>query len=123
PPSAVSPAAPDVAECRSSSTPVCGCRRPTPTSPRHGECAELLRRNRRDLVAPAPVVAETSWLLEDRLGPADEAHFLRLIVTGRLRVIDLGVEDYRRCLVLVERYADLGLGLVDASVVVTAENL
>jgi hypothetical protein len=31
-------------------------------------------------------------------------------------VIDLGADDYRRCVELIRTYADLGLGLVDASV-------
>lgn len=31
--------------------------------------------------------------------------------------------DYQRCAELIETYADLGLGLVDASVVTVAENL
>jgi predicted nucleic acid-binding protein len=52
-----------------------------------------------------------------------EARFLRLAATGRLHVTDLTPADYRRCVELVEQYADLGLGLVDASIVVVAENL
>ncbi len=31
--------------------------------------------------------------------------------------------DYARCIELIETYADLGLGLVDASMVTVAENL
>jgi uncharacterized protein len=34
----------------------------------------------------------------------------------------LAVADYQRCVDLIERYADLGLGLVDASVITVAEN-
>ena len=42
-------------------------------------------------------------------------------VSGQFKVIDLGVADYERCAELIESYADLGLGLVDASVVTVAE--
>jgi predicted nucleic acid-binding protein len=38
-------------------------------------------------------------------------------------VIDLAVADYGRCAELVEAYASLRLGLVDASVVTFAESL
>ncbi|HET9061099.1 MAG TPA: hypothetical protein VFN61_14365 [Acidimicrobiales bacterium] len=43
--------------------------------------------------------------------------------TGEVEVIDLGLDDYRRCVELIETYADMGLGLVDASVVTVAERL
>lgn len=69
------------------------------------------------------MLAETAWLIEDRLGPAAEARFLTLAATGTLTVLDLGTSDYQRCVELIETYADLGLGLVDASVVTIAERL
>ena len=91
--------------------------------PRHDSCGALLRRHRGRLKVPAPVVPETAWLIESRLGSTAEARFLRLITAGELEVIDLGIDDYRRCIELIELYADLGLGLVDASVVTVAECL
>lgn len=45
------------------------------------------------------------------------------MTSGELRVVDLVLPDYQRCVTLIERYADLGLGLVDASIVTVAENL
>jgi predicted nucleic acid-binding protein len=56
-------------------------------------------------------------------GPAAEVRFIRLVTTGELRVVDLDVADYERCAALIETYADMGLGLVDASIVTVAENL
>jgi predicted nucleic acid-binding protein len=88
----------------------------------HGACAQLLRDHRRQLVVPSPVIPETCWQIERNLGPHSEAAFLRFIVTGDLVVVDLAVADYRRCVELIERYADLGLGMVDASIVTVAEN-
>jgi len=91
--------------------------------PRHRDCAEVLRAHHGELVITAPVVAETAWMIESRLGPAAEARFLGLVTTGELEVIDLTLDDYARCVELIETYADLGLGLVDASVVTIAERL
>ncbi len=87
----------------------------------HHRCAELLRDHRREMVVPAPVIVETSWQIERSLGPAAEAGFLGLVTTGEVEVIELGLDDYRRCVELIEAYADMGLGLVDASVIAVAE--
>lgn len=89
----------------------------------HDTCARLLRDHRGQLTTPAPVVPECSWQIERQLGPTAEARFLRLIVTGELKVVDLALADYARCVELIETYADLGLGLVDASVVAVCEKL
>jgi predicted nucleic acid-binding protein len=89
--------------------------------PRHTECAEILRRHHGELLIPAPAVAETAWMIESRLGPAAEGRFLRLITNGELSVIDLTLDDYSRCVQLIETYAEMGLGLVDASMVTIAE--
>lgn len=91
--------------------------------PRHASCAELLRAHRGELVVPATVIPETAWLVESRLGPAAEVRFLRLVTSGELEVVDLTLVTYRRCIDLIERYADMGLGLVDASVIAIAETL
>lgn len=91
--------------------------------PRHADCAKVLRSHHGQMVMSAPVVAETSWMIESRLGPKAEARFLRLVTSGEIEVIDLSLADYLRCVELIETYADLGLGLVDASVVTIAERL
>lgn len=38
-------------------------------------------------------------------------------------MIDLNLQDWTRCIELIDKYADLGLGLVDASVISIAERL
>jgi predicted nucleic acid-binding protein len=89
--------------------------------PAHGICARVLREHRDQLIVPSPVVPETAWFIEDRLGSAAEASFVRLIIS--MDVIDLVPIDYRRIVELIEIYADLGLGFVDASIVAVAERL
>ncbi|MHB8342278.1 MAG: type II toxin-antitoxin system VapC family toxin [Mycobacteriales bacterium] len=87
--------------------------------PRHSACAELLAAHHGELITTAPVVPETAWLLEARLGTPAEVRFLRLITGGELQVVDLAPAYYERCVELIETYADLGF--VDASLVVVAE--
>ena len=88
---------------------------------RYRDCAGLLAAHRGRLVTTSPALAETAWLIEDRLGPTAEARFLTLAATGALTVIDLTIDDYQRCIELITTYADLGLGVVDVSLVAIAE--
>ncbi|MGC9962566.1 MAG: PIN domain-containing protein [Acidimicrobiales bacterium] len=53
--------------------------------PRHVDCAEVLRSHHGQMVMSAPVVAETSWMIESRLGSQAEARFLRLVTSGACR--------------------------------------
>ena len=92
------------------------------SEPRHVECAALLRA-RTDLAVTPPVIAEASWLIEDRLGAAAEARFLRSVTSARFTIEDLTPVDYQRAIELIESYSDLGLGFVDASIVAIAERL
>jgi uncharacterized protein len=48
---------------------------------------------------------------------------LRSVTSGELRRQDLTDEDWERAVGLAETYADLGLGLVDASVVAIADRM
>ncbi|MCL4446506.1 MAG: PIN domain-containing protein [Actinobacteria bacterium] len=89
----------------------------------HLACAEVLRGHRGELWVPAPVVPECAWQIERNVGPAAEGAFVRHIASGQFKVVDLSTADYERCAELIETYADLGLGLVDASVVTVAENI
>lgn len=87
----------------------------------HDICDDLLAAHPGALAVPTPVIVESSWLIETRLGPAAEAAFLRSITSGELTRVDLLDADWDRVVDLVETYADLGLGLVDASVITVAE--
>ena len=89
----------------------------------HVGCAQLVRERRDELACPVPVIAETSWLILDRLGSAAHSEFLLLVTSGRLQAVDLIGADWQRCADLVERYSDLRLDLMDASIVAVAERL
>lgn len=88
----------------------------------HSRCAALLDE-RTDIAITAPVATECSWMIESRLGAHAEAEFVASIATGELELIDLTRSDWSRCAELIDTYHDLGLGLVDASIVAVAERL
>lgn len=91
--------------------------------PRAGQSKTGLGLAKRELLLPATVTAEVSYLLESYSGPAEEARFLHGVAEGDFELVDLTDEDYSRMSELVEQYADLPLGTTDASVVAIAERL
>ena len=89
----------------------------------HESCLALLEELEGTLVVPMLVVAETTYLLATRLGPAAEIRFLGSLSAGELIVEPVRVPDWERVAELVWQYRDLPLGTVDASLVAAAERL
>jgi hypothetical protein len=77
----------------------------------------------RELIIPAPVIAEVGYLLGTRAGAQAEAFFLRSLADEVFRVEDLTTADYSRVADLVEQYGDLPLGTTDAAVITVSERL
>jgi predicted nucleic acid-binding protein len=88
----------------------------------HGPCTKLLTCAREPRVVPAPVLSEVDWLC-GRLPHNRFSLILDQIETGALVVEDLLHEDYRRAGNLLNTYADLRVGFVDASVLAVVERL
>lgn len=74
-------------------------------------------------MVPDLVIPEVSYLLAAGARTRVEAEFLRSLTSGHPAVEHVGDEDLERAAELVETYADLGLGTVDAAVVAIAERL
>jgi uncharacterized protein len=87
----------------------------------HERSLEVLQRSDLQLVIPALVVAEVSYVIGKRLGPQAETAFLRSL--EEFDVEAPSVEDWPRIAALVEEYADFPLGGIDASVVAVGERL
>jgi uncharacterized protein len=87
----------------------------------HERCLAVLEDGALDLVVPALVVAEVSYLVESRLGPRAEARFLRGLADFEVEAPTN--EEWDSIAALVERYGDFPLGGTDASVAVLAERL
>ena len=91
--------------------------------PDHARCARLLTTSDEDLVVPALVLAELDYWCARRLPPNAWLIFLEYVLAGVYRVETPTGADLARCRELQARYADLALGVVDASVVALAERL
>lgn len=89
--------------------------------PDYDRCLAVLQDPTLRLVVPALCVAEVSFLLGKRKGPAVEAAFLRGL--EGFAVMAPSRDEWSRIAELVEQYRDFPLGGTDASVVALAERL
>lgn len=89
--------------------------------PDHARSVQALSTPIMQLVIPELVVAETLYLIGDRLGPLAEASYLAGLPGSDIR--SPHPHDWERIAELVSTYQDFPLGSVDASVVALAERL
>jgi predicted nucleic acid-binding protein len=75
------------------------------------------------VVVPVTVLPEVCYLLQTRIGPAAEIAFVQAVAEGEFTVEPAEPEDLERAAALMDKYSDLPLGFVDASVVAIAERL
>lgn len=91
--------------------------------PDHASCAALLVDAPEDLVVPALVLAELDYWCNQRLGIEVWLAFLEDVLAGAYRIELPSAIDLRRCHDLQRSYADVRLGVVDASVIALVERL
>jgi uncharacterized protein len=91
--------------------------------PLRQEIRAVLEAERGSLFIPAPVTSEIDYLLGQRFGRLARRAFLEDLAARRYEGPALDSSDYEAALELDGRYADLGLGLADVSVVVLARKL
>jgi len=87
----------------------------------HERSLAVLQRDDLELLVPALVVAEASYLIGSRLGPHAEATFLRALVDWAIEAPEAG--DWASIGDRVERYADFPLGGTDAFIAVLADRM
>ncbi|MEX1172527.1 MAG: PIN domain-containing protein [Chloroflexota bacterium] len=91
--------------------------------PDHAVCARLLTDATEDLVVPELVLPELDYWCSRRLSVDAWIVFLDDVLAGAYRIEAPTHTDLRRCRELQTSYTDLGLGIVDASIVALAERL
>ena len=87
----------------------------------HGECATALREGTRPLLLSPFVLAELDYLLMRRIGHSAQNALLEEVARGAYRLEPFDANDVARAKEVLEKYADLDVGLADASLVVLAE--
>lgn len=91
--------------------------------PDHERCAALLTKAEEDLVVPALVLGELDYWCHERLDSGVWLAFLDDLLAGVYRAEPPTGDDLTRCRALQEQYADLRVGVVDASVLALVERL
>jgi len=94
-----------------------------PRDQHHQSCARLLEGVREARVVPAPVLVELEYLLRAAFDAEAFKTFLDDCARGAFRIEALLPEDYARIGELLQGYADLRLGFVDAAVLAVTERL
>jgi predicted nucleic acid-binding protein len=89
----------------------------------HASCVQLLAEARGARIVPAPVLVEFDHLASHGADRGAVDALLDEIEQGTYVVEELLASDYRRVRKLLEIYADLRVGFVDAAVLAVTERL
>ena len=89
----------------------------------HKRVLDWWTANGASVVVPVVVLPEVTYLLQTRIGSAAEEAFMRSVADGEFPLEELEMEDVRRAVEVMHRYADFPLGFVDAAIVAIAERL
>jgi predicted nucleic acid-binding protein len=87
----------------------------------HDAAREALEGASGPLLLSPFVLAELDYLLATRVGRAAELALLSEVARGAYRLEPFSTADVAEAVAVIERYADLKLGLADASIVVLAD--
>ncbi len=91
--------------------------------PHHERCAKLIETSNEDLLVPTLVLSELDYWCHERLSADVWLQFLSDLLAGAYRAENPTDADLTRCHKLQSTYADLSLGVVDASVLALVERL
>ncbi len=89
----------------------------------HARVLAWWKLNRQPLIVPVTVIPELTYLLQARIGATAEIDFVRAVVEGEFTTEPLEPEDLARVASVMEHYADMPLGFVDATVIAIAERV
>jgi predicted nucleic acid-binding protein len=91
--------------------------------PDHGRCAMLVGGTSENLIVPALVLSELDYWCHKRLTADVWLAFLEDLLGGAYRAEHPTQGDLERCHELQRTYADLKVGIVDASILAALERL
>lgn len=89
----------------------------------HAACRSLIESSTEQLAIPAPALCEVDHLVHRMAGAAAMPALLRDIERGAYRLEEVDGEDLTRVVQIMESYADLDVGYVDAAVLAIVERL
>jgi predicted nucleic acid-binding protein len=91
--------------------------------PHHARAAAALAGSPGPLVLSPFVLAELDYLVGRRVGARAQRTLLDQVGVGAYQLAPMTETDVSRASEVIDRYADLAIGIADASIVVLAERL
>jgi uncharacterized protein len=91
------------------------------SEPRHIAALAAIRSSRPPRLLSPFVLAEIDYMLTSHFGDRVEVAFLDDVARGAYALDPFSTDDLRAALQVLGKYADLHIGLADASIVVLAE--
>lgn len=91
--------------------------------PAHGAVVGALGRERSGIHVPQTILVESAQVVTARAGRGAWGPILRDILVSDWRVEPVTDDDLRRCVDVLDTYADSRMDFVDASVMAVAERL
>jgi uncharacterized protein len=86
----------------------------------HRDCADVLRSSEPPLLLSPFVLAELDSLISKLAGVGVELELLTEVASGAYDLVPFGGSEIGQCRAVVQQYAEHGIGLADASIVVLA---
>ncbi len=87
----------------------------------HAQAIEAIRNQ--SILIPVTILPEVDYLATKYLGEQVARAFLDDLRQGEYQLVSFSLDDLTKTIPLMERYRDLPLGFVDASLAVLAERL
>lgn len=88
--------------------------------PRHKAIAAIIGEGDDEFLLSPFVLAESDHMLSARLGPSAAREFLDDVAAEAYQLVDFDAGDVASANGVIDRYADLHIGIADASLVVIA---
>lgn len=88
--------------------------------PLHAATAGVIAEGDDELLLSPFVLAETDYMLDSRLGPAAAREFRNEVATEAYLLVDFDAGEVGAANGVIDRYADLRIGIADASLAVVA---
>ena len=88
--------------------------------PMHRRCADALQVASESALVSPFVLAELDYLLRRQVGAPASSALLDQVANGAYELAPFGADDIAVAVTVLARYADLDVGLTDASIVVLA---
>lgn len=88
--------------------------------PQHPGAARELERDRPRILSPF-VLAEADYMVSRELGPGAARELVADVAAGSFQLEQFDSSDLETVLVVIDRFADLHLGVADASIIALAD--